>query len=237
MALPKLNSTLLYKTTVPSTGETVEFRPFLVGEEKLFLIASQSMAPRVLYDVIKRVVAQCVTTEGFDVTQLKGYDLDYMFLQLRAKSVGEQETLNLSCGSCETKNVYDIDFENGVYVSKGPESNKVDLGGGITLGLIEPGIDDVIEIQEAIEDQAELAFAMLDLVIDKVYTAEEVMIFHDESREERQSFVQSMTADQMQLILAFIQEIPQVSMDVSFVCGNCGQHNQTVLKGVSDFFA
>ena len=83
MALPKLNTNLLYEAVIPSTKKVVEFRPFLVGEEKLFLIVAQSDSVRVLYDTIKRVISQCVTTEDFVVEDLKSYDLEYLFLQLR----------------------------------------------------------------------------------------------------------------------------------------------------------
>ena len=236
MALPKLNSTLLYKTTVPSTGETVEFRPFLVGEEKLFLIASQSESTRVLFDTIKRVVRQCIVTPDFDVERLKGYDLEYMFLQLRAKSVGEQENLSLLCGECGTKNTYQIDFENNVYVSESTGSDMVELGGGISLRLKLPEADEVISVQEAHTDESDIAFAMIDKIIDKVFTQEEVMVFADEAPADREAFVQSMTSTQLQLILEFLSNAPQVSMDVSFVCGNCGKKNEMVLKGIADFF-
>ena len=235
MALPKLNSNLIYETTVPSTGQRVKFRPFLVGEEKLFLIAAQSESIRVLYDTIKRVVDQCVETEGFDVNSLKGYDLDYLFLQLRAKSVGETEDLQVKCGECDTVNGYRIDFENGVTVSTNTASDKVDLG-GITISLREPDTDTLIAIQENTGDETEMAFTVIEYIIDKVYTDEEVFDFASESSADRQEFIQSMTSAQLANVFEYVQGMPQVTMDISFACGKCGTENVRTLKGVADFF-
>lgn len=238
MALPKLNTNLIYETTIPSTGRNIKFRPFLVGEEKLFLIAAQSESIRVFYDTTKRVISQCVLDENFDVEELRGYDLDYLFLQLRARSVGEQEDLVVLCGECDTKNNYSVDFQNDVYILHAESSTevKVDLGNGIQIQLKAPNAESLIQMQESNIADTEKAFLIIDKMIDKVYTQDEVFNFQNENESERQEFVQSMTSTQLQEVMNFLSNQPQVAVNIAFKCGNCGAENKRTLKGVSDFF-
>lgn len=238
MALPKINSNLTYDTTVPSTKEKIKYRPFLVGEEKLFLIATQSDSPRVLYDTVKRVVSQCVLTENFDVDTLTEFDLEYIFILLRSKSVGEKEDLLIACESCEERNTVTIDFEKSAYIRNLNQQldNRIDFGRGISVTLKGFDASKALDLAESEMSEVDQVFHVIDSMIDRVYTEEEVMVFADESYDERYAFIDSMTAVQLQKIQKYIQSLPKVAMDISFVCGNCGTHNKRVLEGISSFF-
>jgi len=236
MALPKLNTNLIYETKVPSTGQTIRFRPFLVGEEKLFLIADQTDSVRVLYETIERVVDQCVQNEDFDVKQLKSYDLHFLFLQLRAKSVGETEILSVRCGECDGVHKYSVDFENEVIVTERTVENTVDLGNNILITLREPDVELLIALQENTDNETDMAFASIEHIIDKVYTNDEVFDFQSESDAQKQEFVHSMLPGQLAQVFEYVQDMPKVKMDMSFVCTHCGATNVRVLDGISDFF-
>jgi hypothetical protein len=238
MALPTLNTQYTYETIIPSTKKVIRFRPFLVGEEKLFLMAAEAGTPKAMFDAVRRVLEACVTTEGFETQSLTAYDIEFLFLQLRARSVGEQEPLMLTCKECEGKNKIDFDFEKSVYV-RGLDTfeptKRIDLGGNIHISLVMPGVDEMMAVQET-KDQTELVFKLIDLVIDKVYTEEEVMTFSAESKADRAAFVNSMSQAQLGEIQEFISGQPQIAADLSYTCGHCQAENQVVLTGLQDFF-
>jgi hypothetical protein len=238
MALPKLNSTLVYDTIVPSTRKKITYRPFSVGEEKLFLIATQTDSSRVLYDTVKRVVFQCVTTEGFTVEGLTDYDLEFIFLLLRAKSVGEKEELLIRCSHCQEENKIVVDFENMSYVRNlnAERNNKIQLENGVTIELKDLDASKILETQEKNETEVDQVFSIIDKMIDKVYTDDEVLVFADEKQSDRVAFVDSMSTSQLQLIMQYIESLPKVAMDVSFVCGKCETKNEHILEGISSFF-
>jgi hypothetical protein len=236
MALPKLTVTPNYELVVPSTKETVRFRPFLVKEQKVLLIASESQDRRQIIRAMLDTIQSCVEEE-IDVSKLTTFDVDYMFMQMRAKSVGEKIKVNLQCSNCEATNEVDINLED-VKLEVEESEKTVQITDTVSVKLSYPTYFRFIKdnVLENIESQSEVLMEIIVSCIDAVITEEEYINARDESREELVQFVESMTADQFEEISGFVQNIPVLRHNVEYNCLSCNTHNEFNLEGLEDFF-
>lgn len=235
MALPKLNSAPVYEMTIPSTGQNVTYRPFLVKEQKNLLIAFEAQNRRDLVRAVQRTIEACVE-DNID-NNLTTFDVDYMFTKIRSKSVGETADILVPCSECETKNEVKVDLDDVVVDSEVPEM-LVQITDDVSVQMKFPTYDDFLENTNLLESTT-VTEALLQLIItcmDSVLTEEERFSLRDETTEDVINFLESMTSEQFERISQFANNIPNVTKTISFSCESCGHENEKTLKGLDDFF-
>lgn len=235
MALPQLNTAPKYQLKVPSTGKEVRFRPFLVKEQKVLLIAYESQDRKAIIQSMLDTIKSCV--DEVDVKKLTTFDVDYMFTQIRAKSVGESVDLNMSCTECETNNEVKINLEE-VKMEVTKKDMIVPITDKISIKLKYPDYSFFIKNSKIVESESQ-ADVMIDVVmscIDAIQTEDESINIADEPREEVEKFIESLTTSQFEKISNFVQDLPKMTHEVKFTCANCQHENTKILEGLEDFF-
>lgn len=233
MALPKLNDSPKYDIVVPSTKQKVRYRPYLVKEEKVLMLAMESQDMSTILKTVVDTIRACVVDE-LDVLTI--FDVEYMFTQIRSKSVGESSKIGMKCKSCEEQNEISIDVSK-IEIDVPEISNIIELTDEITLEMRWPSYEDIIDLgvkdQESVEQNA---FAMIGKTIAAICTEEERVDIKDVPQAEIDEFIESMTRDQFQLVSEYIGKMPSLNHEVSYTCTNCEEENVTTLRGMSDFF-
>ena len=235
MALPKLNSAPMYEMTIPSTGQNITYRPFLVKEQKNLLIAFEAQNRRDLVRAVQRTIEACVE-DDID-NNLTTFDVDYMFTKIRSKSVGETADILVPCSECETKNEVKVDLDDVVVDSEIPEM-MIQITDDVSVQMKFPTYDDFLGNTNLL-DSTTVTEALLQLIItcmDSVLTEEERFSLRDETAEDVVNFLESMTSEQFERISQFANNIPNVTKTISFSCESCGNENEKTLKGLDDFF-
>ena len=238
MALPILNNETLYEMTIPSTGKTVSYRPYLVKEEKILLQAKESNDEKLQQRAILKLIKSCV--EDIDVNTLTTFDVEYIFLMLRSKSSGETVELQWKCESCETNSDISVNL-NDVHMSKDINSvNKIiKLTKDISLEMQFINFNHMINISstKATRDETVEAFKMIKQAILSVNTEEERIILADESIKDQDAFIDSLSSEQFAKIGDFISdEMPFVVYDKKHNCSNCKEDLNVSIRGMANFF-
>lgn len=233
MALPKLNDSPKYDLVIPSTGQSVRYRPYLVKEEKVLMLALESKDSRTAIKSIVDTIEACVQ-DPIDTSKLKIFDVEYMFTQIRSKSVGETSTIGLKCKSCEHVNEVSIKIDD-VKVNVPKVDNIVKLTEEISLRMKWPDYKTLMDLDMngGVTDQT---FDMVIKSLDAVLTEEEQMLFQDYKKEEIMEFINGLTTNQFQKVKDFIQEMPRLKHEVHFSCESCNHENKYTLEGIQDFF-
>lgn len=233
--LPKLNAPS-YELTVPSTNKTVTYRPYLVKEEKILMLAIESNDDRQMIRAIKEVISAC-TNDQIDTGHITMFDLEYIFTQLRSKSVGESVQVSMKCGECDTANEVGIDL-NDVRVERNEEiSDTIELTDTVGVKMKYPSVNSVLESRtDKSMNNVEKIFHLLIDCIDSIYSGDEIFDASTQSREELSEFVESLNAEQFGRVRKFVENIPTTVLDVSFKCTNCEHQNDTELRGLANFF-
>lgn len=235
MALPKLNEVPNYELVIPSTQERVKFRPYLVKEEKVLMIAMESEDQMQILNAIADTIKTCVA-DNISTSKLTTFDIEYMFLQIRSKSVGEKINLTLKCGQCEAPNEVNIDIDD-IKVKLPDVDKKIKLNDDITLEMTWPSFDSLLDKSivdnESVTDQT---FRLIVKCIDSVHTEEERIVFKDETMEDRLAFVESLNTEQFKMIQDYLQVMPSLKHKVHFDCESCSHSNDLTLEGFNDFF-
>ena len=234
MALPKLNSAPSYSTKVPSTGETVTYRPYLVKEEKVLMIAFETGDQKAALGAIVDTLQACVT-EDINMKELSTFDIEFLFTQVRSKSVGEVATILIPCSGCGHKNENDIVLSE-IHVDIPEVSNIIELTPSISVEMKYPTYATVIGMDLEGND-TELGFEMLGQSIAAILTEDERIDTRDVSKKELMDFIEQMTTDQFKKVSEFLQDMPSLNKDVEFECEKCNHPNSTTLKGISDFLS
>jgi hypothetical protein len=235
MALPKLNEVPNYELVIPSTQEKVKFRPYLVKEEKVLMIAMESEDQIQILNAIADTIKTCVA-DNISTSKLTTFDVEYMFLQIRSKSVGEKINLNLKCEKCESANEINIDIDD-IKVTLPDVDKKIKLNDDITLEMTWPSFDSLLDKDivdnESITDQT---FRLIIKCIDSVLTEDERIVFKDETLEDQLAFVESLNTEQFKMIQDYLQVMPSLKHKVHFDCESCSHSNNLTLEGFNDFF-
>jgi hypothetical protein len=237
MALP-MNNTPVYSLTIPSTGKEFKFRPFLVKEEKTLLIAQQSEDLGVMVDSLKGVIQSCAKTE-IDINSLATFDLEYMFMQIRAKSVGEQVELFLKCDTCTdekatSKVVIDLPSIK-VDIPEG-HNNDVNVFDDVHVVLKYPSLDILKKMEQTNLSDAEEIFNIVVGSIDKIYNTSEVFHAKDQTKGELLEFLENLTSEQFTKVQAFFETMPRLRKEIDYTCPVCNKKHDKVLEGMSSFF-
>lgn len=234
MGLPKLNNVPKYKIKVPSTNQEITYRPFLVKEEKILLIALESQDPVQIATAITDTVTSCVL-EDLNEKELKAYDIEFLFLKIRSKSVGETSKIILKCESCEQENEVTIDIDK-VHIDVKEINNKIEIADNIFIEMKHPSFDSISKNKKLITDSPTTqVFGLIQESISAVLTEDERIDIRDSSDEEFQEFIESMTQDQFTKIREYIESIPKLSHNVTYTCTNCNTHNNITLEGLQSF--
>jgi len=235
MALPKLD-TPRYEMKIPSTNKKTVYRPYLVKEEKILMLAMESNDQTQMVRALKDVINSC--TEGaIDVNELTMFDLEYVFMQLRSKSSGETTEVNIKCKSCETKNSVNINLSNvNVKVPKATEL-KIKLTDQVGLVMKYPSVSDMLDVQKSDDSEINKIFSVIAKSIDSIYSGDEVFDAKEQSADELKDFIDSLNSEQFNKIRNFIENMPAAATMVSFDCSKCSTHNEVEIKGLANFFS
>ena len=213
MPLPKI-ATPTYELVLPSTDQTIQFRPFLVKEEKLLVLALESEDNKQITTAIKSVLKNCVLTKGIKVEQLPTFDIEFLFLNIRGKSVGEELEVNIVCPDDEkTQVTVDINLDD-IQVQKNEEHNKqIKLDDNLMMEMKYPSLDQFIKNNFDFNEknQMDQSFQLIASCIDKIYTEEEVWATADCTKKEVNDFLEQMNSGQFKLIETFFETMPKLS--------------------------
>jgi hypothetical protein len=239
MPLPKI-ATPTYELELPSTGETIQYRPFLVKEEKVLVIALESEDTKQITTAIKSVIKNCILTKGIKVETLPTFDIEYLFLNIRGKSVGEELEVNIICpDDGETQVPVKVNLDD-IQVQKQEEHTKrVKLDDSIMMEMKYPSLDQFIKnnfdlTQGNTMDQS---FELIASCIDKIYTEEEVWAAADCSKKELNEFLESMNSSQFKGIEQFFETMPKLSHTIKVKNPVTEVESELVLEGLASFFA
>lgn len=232
MALPKLASAK-YELTLPSTGDKVEFRPFLVKEEKTLMMAQQAGDSASLVRAVEDIVDSC-TFGKLDVKKLPFFDIEYIFIQLRGKSVGEKSTITVVApDDGETKVTIDVNLSEIKCVRNEKHNNKIELTDNIGVMMDYPKMATFMNVGE---DETKAAFDIIKSSIGSIYDAENVYSRSDMDDKELDEFIESMDHNQFQKLQSFFDTMPRVKHEVEVKNPNTGKTSKVVLQGLQSFF-
>jgi hypothetical protein len=239
MPLPKI-STPSYELELPSTGETIQYRPFLVKEEKLLVIALESEDTKQITTAIKTVIKNCILTKSIKVESLPTFDIEYLFLNIRGKSVGEELEVNVICpDDGETQVPVKINLDD-IEVQKSEEhTNRIKLDDNIMMEMKYPSLDQFIKNNFDFNDKNAMdqSFELIGSCIDKIYTEDEVWSAADVTKKEIGEFLESMNSSQFKDIEKFFETMPKLSHTIKVTNPNTKVESEVVLEGLASFFA
>ncbi len=239
MPLPKI-VTPTYELELPSTEETIQYRPFLVKEEKVLVIALESEDTKQITTAIKTVLKNCIQTKGVKVEALPTFDIEYLFLNIRGKSVGETIEVNITCLDDEvTTTTVEINLDD-IKVQKNEEhTNQIKLDDSIMMELKYPSLDQFIKSNFDFTDgnQMDQSFQLIASCIDKIYTADEVWASGDCTKKEMNDFLESMNSQQFKEIEKFFETMPKLSHTINVENPKTKVESDVVIEGLASFFA
>lgn len=231
MPLPKLEVPT-YELIQPSTGKKIKFRPFLVKEHKILLTLSEASNDEVVR-IVKDLVNVC-TFKQLNVDKIPHFDIEFIFMNLRAKSIGEAVEVVITCANCEEKYDSSFNIENLEVVKPKNHSNKVKLTDNVVIEFTYPDFDSVVEVFAG--DDLDTIFKLVKSCIVGVYDGETFYDAKSQSEEEIDEFVSSLTKEQFKLIEEFFTSSPKVVQTVETDCPNCNHHNVSKIEGLQNFF-
>ena len=233
MALPRLVSSK-HTLVVPSTKESIEYRPYLVKEEKILMMAFESKDQSQMITALRDTIAGC--TEGkIKVDNLTMFDLEYIFLKLRSKSVGENAKLKVKCIKCETPNEVNIDLSSVNVVGDIKPTAKIELTDTVGVMLRYPTVKGLYRQLNSL-NEANSALAAIASAIESIYDAENVYPAENETEKSILEFIESLTSDQFKKIVSFFDDMPKLKHDIDFTCTHCKEENKIAIEGLQNFF-
>jgi len=233
MALPKLN-TPTYELVLPSTGEKVKYRPFLVKEQKLLMLAQESKDENSLADTLGQLIKSC-TFEKIDAENSPVFDIEYIFLKLRAKSVGETAEISiLAKDDNKTRVPVKVNLDKIDIHMTADHTNEVQIDEKIKLVLKYPVLRDMKNISES-DDEYKKMFAVLNKCIYEVHDGDKIYNAIDLTQKDIDEFVDSMNTSQLAKVLEFFSTMPKLRHPVSFTNPKTKVKNEVVLEGLQNF--
>jgi hypothetical protein len=239
MPLPRI-ATPTYELELPSTGETVQYRPFLVKEEKVLVIALESEDAKQITTAIKTVIKNCILTKGIKVEALPTFDIEFLFLNIRGKSVGEEIEVNVICPDDEETNVVvKIDLDSIKVQKDEKHSNKIKVDPTIMMEMKYPSLEQFIKTNFDFKNDNAMdqSFELIGSCIDKIYTEEEVWSASDVTKKELVEFLEQMNSAQFKEIEKFFETMPRLSHKVKVTNPKTQVESEVVLEGLASFFA
>ena len=238
MPLPKI-ATPTYELELPSTGQTIQYRPFLVKEEKLLVLALEGEDVKEITTAIKNVIKSCIQTKGIKVDTLPTFDIEYLFLNIRGKSVGEELEVKLLCpDDNETYVPVTIPIDEIGILKNDDHTNQIKLDANLMMEMKYPSLAEFIKNNfdfggDATMDQS---FDLIASCVDKIYNEEEVWAAADCTKKEINSFLEQMNSAQFKDIEKFFETMPKLSHTVKVKNPKTKVESEVVLEGLSSFF-
>ncbi len=240
MPLPKIN-TPTYELVLPSTGKKIKYRPFLVREEKILIIAMESEDMKQITTAIVEILNACILTRGIKVEKLATFDLEYLFLNIRGKSVGENVEVNITCPDDEKTTVQSLIEIDSIKVKKNKNHKEtIKLDDTISLKLKYPSINEFIGSNfEFDEDSSNVDTTMRMLLscIDLIYNEEESWSASDSTKKELTEFVEQLNTKQFKMIEDFFNTMPKLSHTIKVKNPKTEVESEVVLEGLAAFFS
>ena len=239
MPLPKI-ATPTYELELPSTGQSIQYRPFLVKEEKVLVIALESEDNKQITTAIKAVLKNCVLTKGIKVDHLPTFDIEFLFLNIRGKSVGEELEVNIICPDDEETQVPVVIDLDDIKVQKDENhTNKIKLDASLMMEMKYPSLDQFIKSNFDFNEKNAMdqSFDLIAGSIDKIYTEDEVWATADCTKKEVNDFLESMNSSQFKEIETFFETMPKLSHTVKVTNPKTKVESDVVLEGLASFFA
>ena len=240
MPLPTI-ATPTYELTLPSTGKKVKYRPFLVKEEKLLILALDSKDQLEITNSVKDVLKKCVLTRGIKIDDLPTFDIEYLFLNIRAKSVGEDINLVVTCPDDKKTEVPVTIYVDEIEVIKSKDHKKdITLDKDMTLRMKYPSLNQFIENNFDVEDNPQTTvsktFQLVADCMETVFTKEDAWDSNDYSPEERMQFIEQLSSKQFKEVEKFFATMPKLSHTIEVTNPNTKKKSSIVLEGLADFF-
>ena len=239
MPLPKI-STPTYELELPSSGQTVKYRPFLVKEEKVLVIALESEDNKQITNAIKAVLKSCIQTRGVKVEHLPTFDIEYLFLNIRGKSVGEELEVNVICPDDEETQVKTTINLDDIQIEKDENhTNKIKLDENLMMEMKYPSLEQFIKNNFDFDEknQMDQSFELIATCIDKIYNEDEVWATADCTKKEVNDFLESMNSSQFKEIETFFETMPKLSHTIKVTNPKTKVESDVVLEGLASFFA
>lgn len=231
MALPKLEVPT-YELVQPSTGKKIRFRPFLVKEHKLLLTMVEADDQEIVR-MVKEIIDVC-TFKKLKINSLPHFDIEYIFMKLRAKSIGEKVDVVVTCAKCGDKYDSQFDIENLTVESKGDFTNKIMLTDTVGIQMGYPSFDHVVKVFQ--DGNVDNIFEIVRECIVGIFDGENFYEAKDQSKEEIDDFLSSLTKEQFDKIEDFFVNAPKVVQTMESDCTTCGFHNVSRIEGIQNFF-
>jgi len=236
MALPRVNSTSWFDVEIPSSKEKIQIRPFLVKEQKILLLAGETQDKTQIINAMLDTIESC-TRDEIDTKKLTTFDVDYIFAQIRSKSVGETSQLIFLCKECEHKNEVIVNIAEAKVEGKIVDPI-VELTPEIKVKMMYPSYHAMTKNDALLnnDDTTSMAFEFIKMCMVSVITDEEQVMLRDETEESVQDFIDSLSSEQFSKMTTFLENVPKMKTEVNFKCENCGSDQYSTLEGLEDFF-
>ena len=241
MPLPTIE-TPTYELKLPSSNKKVKYRPFLVKEEKVLIIALESKNSSDITNAVTEVLKKCILTKGIVVDELPTFDIEYLFLNIRSKSIGEDIKITVTCpDDNETKVPVTIYVDEIKVVRQKGHSTDIPLDDKMTLRMKYPSLNQFIENNFSTEDESDTmvdkTFRVVADCMDTIYTGEDAWEVKDYTPQERMDFVEQLNSSQYKKVENFFATMPKLSHTIEVVNPNTKEKGSVVLEGLADFFA
>jgi len=239
MPLPKI-STPTYELVLPSTGKKIKYRPFLVREEKLLILALESEDENQVANAVKNTLKECIQTRGIKVENLPTFDIEYLFLNIRGKSVGESVDLIVTCPDDGETTVPVKVYIDEIEVVKDKEhSPDIDLDGNLTLRMKYPSLSQFVSSNFSFDDPGDdldKSFEIIASCIDVIFNEDDAWSTSDCTKKEILSWMDGLNSNQFKEIEKFFTTMPKLSHTIKVTNPNTKVENEIVLEGLQSFF-
>jgi hypothetical protein len=238
MALPRPEAPIFH-FTLPSTGKSIKFRPWTVGSEKSLLIAQQSENLTNMIATLKNIIDEC-TFKQLDIEKLASFDIEFAFLNIRAKSVGEIVELIVRCEHCkdnpQAQQPYSLDLTK-IQISRHPDhNNRIKLFADVGVVFKYPGFEFFKQFENKDLNNIETMFQFLIECIDYIYDGQETFKVSDQNADELKDFIDNLTTDQFKKLIRFFETMPKVELPIEFTCRICNKLQKRSISGLENFF-
>ncbi len=237
MPLPKIN-TPTYELTLPSNGKKIKYRPFLVREEKILIMALETENQKQITNAVVEILDACIMTRGIKVENLATFDIEYIFLNVRSKSVGETINVNIICPDDEKTSVeIPIDLESIKVKKDKSHTNIVKIDDNLSLKLKYPSMDQFIENNfESTDETIKNTMKLITSSIDMIFSEEESWNASESTQKELEEFIEQLNSKQFQTIEKFFDTMPKLSHKVKVTNPKTNVESTVILEGLAAFF-
>jgi hypothetical protein len=235
MSLPIVLNTPKYEVTLPVSKQVVEYRPYLVKEEKTLMLALESQDEKIILKAVQDIIKAC-TFEKVDVRKLPTAELEFLFLKLRAKSVGEASHVGFKCKSCDAPNDVAINLDEIDIDTSKTVDPKIMITDNVGVIMRYPTTAAVNSIVNNGKTEVENTFAIITSCIEAIFDAEKIYEASNLEKKDIDQFVESLNSNQFMKIQKFLDGIPRLSKEVDFKCEKCGTDNHLTVEGLQSFF-